>query len=176
MDDFYTVLLNASIGFIGTIIGAAITWLVTNKAAKTQAVFKLLEEFNSEELLLSRHKVQNIKAIFHSAPGETLDTIFGELTAEERFHVWQIIHFYQKLYVAIKHNRCNTDLVPELFGETFYWWYENCFTKVLIPMTERDASIRMKNLEAWFDNNSESENISRWTERAKNTPIDLKDD
>jgi hypothetical protein len=173
MSNLADVLLSTGIGFVGTMIGAAITWLVTTKATRTQAVFKLLEEFNSEELLLSRHKVQNIKPAFYPPPGETLDTIFREFTTEERFYIWQIIHFYQKLYVAINHKSCDTKLIPELFGETFYWWYTNCFAKILIPMTERDASRRIKNLKIWFDKNSKSEDVSRWVERAEKIKIDI---
>jgi len=169
VDQLTSILLSSGLGFLGTIIGAGITWWVTNRATNTQTTFDLYHEFNSEPLLTSRHEAQNTWLFFDKGNGVTLDDVFGLLSADERAHIWNIIHFYEKLYLLIKYKRCNSALVPHLFGEVFYWWYLNCFEAKLIPLQDREASLRIKELKNWFEKKADREEIARWNERARRT-------
>jgi hypothetical protein len=169
MDELTNILLGSGLGLLGTLVGAGITWWVTSRATDTQMTFDLYREFSSEPLLISRHEAQNTSSLFDKNASVTLDNMFGSLSANERAHIWNIIHFYEKLSLLIKHKRCNTKLVPELFGEVFYWWYLNCFETKLIPIRDREASIRMRELKGWFEKKTEREEIARWAERAQRT-------
>jgi|YNPBryBLVA2012_1023415.scaffolds.fasta_scaffold64367_1 hypothetical protein len=168
MDELTRILLSSALGFIGTLVGASITWWVTSRVAKTQVVFDLYREFNSDPLLTSRHKAQNSLSLFDKSP-VTLDQMFSTLSADERAHIWNIVHFYEKLYLFIKYKRCDTKFVPALFGEVFFWWYLNCFEMKLIPIQDREASIRLKALKTWFEKKTPKEEIARWVSRAART-------
>jgi hypothetical protein len=169
MDELSSILLSSGLGFFGTLVGAGIAWWVTDRATNTQTTFELYHEFSSEPLLTSRHKAQNTPSLFDKNANITLDQMFGSLSADERAHIWNIIHFYEKLYLLIKHKQCNTKFVPELFGEVFHWWYLNCFEAKLAPIRDREASIRMRELKSWLEKKTKQEEIVRWIERAQRT-------
>ena len=134
MNEINNILLSTLLGFIGTIIGASITWWVTKRANVIAATLRLYEEWNSESMLATRHGVQEVKEFFDHDEKNTLDSRFRSIKPEQRAAIWKIIYFYEKLYVMIDNNQCNKKLIPDLFGETFYWWYINCFEAKLLPL------------------------------------------
>jgi hypothetical protein len=169
MNELENILLSTGLGFIGTIIGASVTWWATKRANATAATLKLYDDWNSESMLTSRHEAQEVKWFFDRDEKNTLDLRFRSLSPETRAHIWKIIHFYEKLYVMIKNNQCNNRLIPSLFGETFYWWYLNCFQAKLLPSENRSASIRIRSLKNWLDKNASHSEISRWIKRESET-------
>lgn len=169
MDEITSILLSTGLGFIGTIIGASVTWWATKKANATAATLRLYEEWNSESMLTTRHAVQEVREFFDRDEKNTLDSRFRSISPEHRAHIWKIIHFYEKLYVMMDNNQCNNKLVPDLFGETFYWWYLNCFEAKLLPLENRISSIRIRNLKKWLDKNASSSEVSRWIKRESET-------
>lgn len=89
--------------------------------------------------------------------------------SEQRAQIWKIIHFYERLFVVVENKLIRRKLVPELFGEHFYWWYLNCFEAKLIPLDYRSSAIRIKKLKAWFDKHAKSDDKARWLARERQT-------
>ncbi|NMF86346.1 hypothetical protein [Nodosilinea sp. P-1105] len=79
---------------------------------------------------------------------------------EEGFHLLQVANFYQRLYIAIKHQQVKIELVPDLFGEIFILWYEVSFKKQLLASNTRS---HVRNsiiaLHKWLRGNS------RWSKK-----------
>lgn len=169
MDEFTSILLSTGLGFFGTIIGASVTWWIAKKANVTIVTLKLYEEWNSESMLKARHDVQEVREFFDRDTNTTLDSKFRSILPEHRARIWRIIHFYQKLYVMIDNKQCNKKLIPDLFGETFYWWYLNCFESKLLPSKNRIASIRIRDLKEWLDKNAPKNDVARWIMRETET-------
>ncbi|MCK6583321.1 MAG: hypothetical protein L6Q49_09515 [Anaerolineales bacterium] len=117
MDEVSGVLISTALGFIGTIVGASITWRVTKRASATAATLRLYEEWNSESMLVTRHGVQEVREFFDRDENNTLDSRYRSLSPEQRASIWKIIFFYEKLYVMIENDQCNKKLIPDLFGE-----------------------------------------------------------
>ncbi len=169
MNEINNILLSALLGFIGTIIGASITWWVAKRANVIAATLRLYEEWNSESMLATRHGVQEVKEFFDRDEKNSLDSRFRSIKPEQRAAIWKIIYFYEKLYVMIDNNQCNKRLIPDLFGETFYWWYINCFEAKLLPLENRTSSIRIRKLKNWLDKKASPNEILRWKKRELET-------
>jgi hypothetical protein len=169
MNEINNILLSTLLGLIGTLIGASITWWVAKRASAIAATLRLYEEWNSESMLATRHGVQEVKEFFDRDEKNTLDSRFRSIKPEQRAAIWKIIYFYEKLYVMIDNNQCNKKLIPDLFGETFYWWYINCFEAKLLPLENRTSSIRIRKLKKWLDKKASPNEISRWKKRESET-------
>ena len=157
----YEGLITAGIGLLGTIIGATISWLVASYRSRTRLTLDLHRELNTEAVLAARNRADTV-VLQH--PDKDLDDLWDILKVEERNDIWTVIHFYQRLYIAIKFKQVRTDLVCELFGDVFHWWFINCFERHLLPVN-RDSSRQVAALKQWFDSNCSAEDIERWTTR-----------
>lgn len=115
---------------LGTIVGSLISWFIGNRQSKFQATFELHREFHSSELYKSRVIATRVAINNMTA---SLDEILDKFP-EEGFHLLQIANFYQRLYIAIKHQQVNLELVPDLFGERFFMWYSTacCYEVQLV--------------------------------------------
>ncbi|NPA72062.1 MAG: hypothetical protein GXO35_04460 [Gammaproteobacteria bacterium] len=169
MDELTSILLSTGLAFVGTIIGATVSWFATKKSNATAATLRLYEEWNSESMLVARHEVQEVQVLFDRNKETNLDAIFHLIDPKHRAQIWKIIHFYEKLYVMLDNNQCNNKLIPALFGEHFYWWYLHCFEAKLLPSENRISSVRIRNFKNWLDRHASGNDISRWTKRAWKT-------
>jgi hypothetical protein len=50
---------------------------------------------------------------------ETFDAMRRKLSPDVTQHVWNVLYFYQRLWLAIKYKNIQEDYVPEMFGENF---------------------------------------------------------
>ena len=162
MEETTNIFISTALGFIGTVVGASVTWWVTKKASATATTLRLYEEWNSESMLATRHGVQEVREFFDRNEKNNLDSRYRSLNPEQRASIWKIIFFYEKLYVMIDNNQCNRRLVPDLFGETFYWWYLNCFEAKLLPLEYRISTIRIRKLKNWLDKTASPVDLARW--------------
>jgi hypothetical protein len=162
MEEINRIIISAALGFIGTIVGASITWWVTKRASATATTLRLYEEWNSESMLATRHGVQEVREFFDRDKKNTLDSRYRSLSPEQRASIWKIIFFYEGLYVMIENDQCNKKLIPDLFGETFYWWYLNCFEAKLLPLEYRTSAIRIRNFKNWLDRSASPSDVARW--------------
>ena len=165
MNEMTSILLSTALGLVGMLIVSSVTWWVTKKATATEATLRLYEEWNSESMIATRHTIQEAKEFFDRDEKTPFDSKFRSISPENRAHIWKIIYFYEKLYVMVSNHQCNNKLIPDLFGETFYWWYVNCFESKLLPLENRISSIRIRSLKNWLDKNAAPAEVSRWIKR-----------
>ena len=132
------------------------------QSERLELLFSLHQDFNSKEMLDSRTRAD---IIVQNNPDKTLAGLYESITLRERSDIWHVINFYQRLYLAIKIDRVDTQMVGELFGEVFYWWWIHSFERQVIPIN-RDSSRRIQDLKNWFDANCAPTEIERWKNRA----------
>ncbi|MCG6134308.1 MAG: hypothetical protein MET45_06545 [Nostoc sp. LLA-1] len=148
---------------LGTIVGGFISWIANVYQNKSQATFAFHREFNSDIIHKSRILADQL---IRKNPNDMLYEIY-EKYPEESFHVWQVINFYKRLWVAIKYGQVKNELIPELFGETFIWWYLICFEKQYIPAYDySQARDQILDLKKWIDTHSEKSALHEWAELA----------
>jgi hypothetical protein len=154
---------------LGTVIGATLAFwfairqfnIQTREAhtkSLTDTAFELHREFNNSELSKARSKGDKILTLY---PLETLDVIETNHPEGETQPVYLVVRFYQRLWLAIKYDRINSDIVPDLFGEIFYWWYCLYFESQLIPIGWQVCR-DMQDLKNWFDEHSNRINRQSW--------------
>lgn len=127
-----------------------ITWIISNRQTKVQTTFDLLREFHSEKLYQSRTIANQL---VEAHPESTLDELRQKFP-NETFHLFQIVLFYQRLQIAIKYRQVQVDLILELFGEVFTWWYIVCFdNQLLFPKSRFHAKKNIIDLYHWLVKN-----------------------
>jgi hypothetical protein len=130
---------------VGVFLGAWVAHLSSRNRDRTQLVFDLHALFNSAEFSQIRPRAAKILADKY----DTLSSI--PQTGREDFgDVWAVIRFYQRLWVAIKYRQIRIDLVPELFGEVFFWWYIVYYEDRFVHLPSQSAQ-QIKELKNWFD-------------------------
>ena len=148
---------------LGTLVGGFISWIANSYQNKSQATFEFHREFDSEVMHKSRILADQL---VKKNPGFTLYEIY-EKYPEESFHIWQVINFYRRLWTAIKYNQVQAKLIPDLFGETFIWWYLICFEKQYLPAYDRfGAPKQILKLKKWLDMHSDKSAMNEWVELA----------
>ncbi|MDQ0771557.1 hypothetical protein QF026_000023 [Streptomyces aurantiacus] len=84
-----------------------------------------------------------------------------ELEPETAGDLSLVVHFFERLWIAVEHHAIARQHVTRLFGSTFYWWYEATFRVQFVPLsTEVSRSIRL--LREWMVKNASAEQIESW--------------
>lgn len=164
MEEINNLLLSTCFAFIGWSLGALITRRLVKKDKATATTLRLYDEWNSESMLATRHAIQEVREFFDRDEKNNLESRHRSLRPEDRAGIWKIIYFYEKLFVLIDNKECDEKLIPDLFGETFYWWYRNCFEAKLVPLEYRTSAIRILNLKNWLEEKSPLK-ILEWKKR-----------
>jgi hypothetical protein len=155
-------LISVASGLVGTLVGAAIAWLAARKAHRLKTVFEMHREFHSPEMTRSRSLAG---VTVRECSSESFDTIRRVLTPEETQHIWNVMYFYQRLWLGIKYKNAHEKYVGEMFGENFYWWYLKSYHDQLIPL-DWQAARHIAALMAWIERHSSREQLEQWRERA----------
>ncbi|MEM6432231.1 MAG: hypothetical protein AAF773_00010 [Cyanobacteria bacterium P01_D01_bin.115] len=153
----------AFFGLLGTFLGVFISWVMTRRRNRSQLTFDMHREFNNAEFSNARRQAD---LLLRKHPSKRLDEI-EEI--EEGYLIWLVIRFYQRLWIAIKYQQIKPQLVPELFGEIFFWWYFIHYKDKLITSSYQSTRDDIEALKTWFDNNSPKYLQSCWIERCLNT-------
>ena len=151
-------LLGALFGLLGTLAGSVITIVSTRTSEKLKEVFSLHREFSGDEM----NKIRNEAfKLLQKYPDRSYAYISQQLSVQETNHLWSLIGFYQRLWLAIKYNNIDTRYVPELFGELIVWWYYFTFEERLI-VEDWQASKDIKNLFEWTHKHLDSKEFEIW--------------
>ena len=159
-------LLNSIIS--GLFTGVFISYLnslFSKRRSQLQTTFELHREWHSESLRLSRNLGDKF---LQDHPNKDLIQIDddGSINRRDSVHLGIIIDFYKRLWILIKYEQVNKRLIPELFGESFIWWYKNCFHERLIS-AKYDSSKQISELNTWIEENSEKSDLDRWNSVAE---------
>lgn len=103
-------------------LSAFISWFITSRRNKTELAFDLHREFNTKESYEARQKGEQFLI---NQPNITLEELYKkvpfQIKLEDFQNIFLVIRFYERLWIAIENNEIKTQLIPQLFGEKFYW-------------------------------------------------------
>jgi len=156
-------MVEALFGILGVLLGSLISWVTSDRHSKIQTTLELHREFSSGDVLLSRNTAGRILVKYLDKP---LVQFSASLEPEEYSHIWNIIHFYQRLWVSIKHKQVVSSMIPDLFGEVFMRWYIPYFETMLVPLSW-SSSKKIKELRDWFESNSSQDDFREWIRLAR---------
>jgi len=156
------VLVSVAAGLIGTLVGAAIAWLAGRRQYRLETSFAMHREFHAPEMTHSRNLAGKTVRDHRS---ETFDDMRRGLAPEETQHVWNVMYFYQRLWLAIKYRGIHEKYVPEMFGENFCWWYIKSYRDQLIPL-DWQASRHIGALMTWIEAKADRSEMESWRKRA----------
>lgn len=150
------------ISLVSALFGAAISYLITRHLNRVNTTFELHSDFNTTEMLDHRIKAESCISKYSNLTYSEIELEHGR---EDEFRsLCVVIGFYQKLWLAIKYRRVDTKLIPELFGEIFYWWYLVSFEEKLVPIDWETAS-SITELKKWIDKRVDQKKIQQWRRR-----------
>jgi hypothetical protein len=149
------------IGLLGTLIGAAVAWHVGRRQTRLETVFSMHHEFNAPDMTHSRNLAgKTVRR--HSS--ESFDEMRTNLAPEETQHIWNVMYFYQRLWLAIKYRSIHRRFVADMFGENFYWWYLKSYQDQLVPL-DWQAGRHIDALMKWIEKNSDPRERVKWRRR-----------
>ena len=151
-----------TISLVSALFGAAISYLITRHLNRVNTTFELHSEFNTTEMLGHRIKAESCINKYSNLTYTEVELKHGQ--QEEFRSLCVVIAFYKKLWLAIKYSRVDKKLIPELFGEIFYWWYLVSFKEQLIPSDWETAS-SINELKKWIDKRVDQRKIKQWSRR-----------
>ena len=155
-------LVSVGAGLVGTVVGAAIAWLVSRRQHRLETAFAMHREFHAPEMTRSRNHAGKTVGDHRS---ETFDALRRNLPPEETQHVWNVMYFYQRLWLAVKYRSIHRSYVPEMFGENFCWWYIKSYEDQLVPL-DWQASRHIDALMEWIKRAASQIEMERWRQRA----------
>jgi hypothetical protein len=155
-------LVSVGAGLVGTVVGAAIAWLVSGRQRRLETAFAMHREFHAPEMTRSRNHAGKTVRDHRS---ETFDAMRRNLPPEETQHVWNVMYFYQRLWLAVKYKSIHQSYVPEMFGENFCWWYIKSYEDQLVPL-DWEAGRHIDALMEWIKRTASPIEMERWRQRA----------
>jgi hypothetical protein len=155
-------LVSVGAGLVGTVVGAAIAWLVSGRQHRLETSFAMHREFHAPEMTRSRNLAGKTVRDHRS---ETFDAMRRNLPPEETQHVWNVMYFYERLWLAVKYKSIHRSYVPEMFGENFCWWYIKSYEDQLVPL-DWQASRHIDALMKWIKRTASPTEMDRWRQRA----------
>jgi hypothetical protein len=138
------VTVNILSALFGTLVGAALAWLVGRQRHKLTLTLEMHREFNSADMLGVRYRAGELLERNHTLDLREMQAALGKTALLD---VWRIIRFYERLWLAIKKRRVLRREIPGLFGEIFDWWYLQTFRRQLLPLGIRVS----RDIEAMHD-------------------------
>jgi hypothetical protein len=131
-------------------------------AERLRTAVELHREWNNEGLYHSRTSAGKLVRKF---PDKSYFEIEEEVPYEEAAHIWVVVGFFQRLEFLAKHGKLESEMVRELFGELFIWWWVVSFSSQL-DRCDCDAKWQMTRLKQWFYVLTTEEQRAPWLERA----------
>jgi hypothetical protein len=156
------ILVSVGAGLIGTLVGAGIAWFVSRKQHRLETVFAIHREFHAPEMTRSRNLAGKTVRDHQS---ESFDAMRRKLSPQETQYVWNVMYFYQRLWLAIKFKSIHESYVSEMFGENFCWWYIKSYRDQLVPL-DWQASRHIAALMRWIERHADQTELDRWRSRA----------
>ncbi len=131
-------------------------------AERLRTVVEMHREWNSEGLYRSRTSAGKLVRLF---PDLSYFQIEEQVPYEEAANIWVVVGFFQRLEFLAKHGKLESDMVRELFGELFIWWWVVSFSSQL-EQCDCDAKWQMTRLKQWFFALTTEKQREPWIERA----------
>lgn len=155
------ILVSIGAGLLGTLVGAAVAWFAGRTQHRLETTFAMHREFHSPEMTRSRNLAGQTVRDNRDCSFETMRK---ELHPEVTQHVWNVMYFYQRLWLAITLRDVHRNYIPEMFGETFCWWYHKSYEHQLVPLGWQ-AGRHIECLMDWIADNADKGELEKWRTR-----------
>lgn len=129
---------------------------------RVQASVDLHREWNSQAIYGARTKAGKLVRLF---PEDSYFEIEDKVPYEDASDIWVVVGFFQRLELLVRHEKVDRQLICELFGELFFWWWVVSFWNQL-ERCDCDARAQMIRLREWFDIATTATQRHPWLERA----------
>jgi hypothetical protein len=120
--------------------------------------FEMHRELHSTELLQARYKAG---AAVRRNQGRSYLELEQELGPQTAHDLRLVVHFFERLWLAIEHGAIAEKHIPRLFGDTFYWWYAASFRHQFIPLSS-EVGLNIQRLWEWMERNAPPEQRENW--------------
>lgn len=157
-------------GLAGTIVGAALAWLSSTRQQRIRDTFDLHREFHSPEMIDSRYQAAEL---LKEHKGKGLQEIRDDIGAASMHNFWNVLLFYQRLWLAVKYNGVQRRYIAGLFGEIFDWWYLQFFQYRLDPRN-RELVSDIEHFHVWLISHASHSQVDKWRQGHVFDPIDAK--
>ena len=154
---------------LGAGAAAAVTlvmWLAQRYRERRMLTFDFHRELSSAEFGLVRARADTFlkkhpHGSFEDVSREARDV--ADDTSDLNVNIWVVARFYQRLEIARLHNELEVSLLPELFGDIFYWWFHKHFKDRLVVMhSDYETSRAIDSFNKWLEQNATREQKERW--------------
>jgi hypothetical protein len=137
---FLAALVGAGAAILAAWLGFG--WVKNNEInkLKTQMAFEFHKEFHSEPI--HKHRIQGNKLVIKNYKLPAEEKIITEFhkfsmnTAHGADSIFVVFNFYNRLWSAIDKKQVDNSVIPGLFGDIFFYWYDYCFGLGLENMTK----------------------------------------
>ncbi|MFE4638174.1 hypothetical protein ACFRJ1_33060 [Streptomyces sp. NPDC056773] len=143
---------------LGILVGGGMTWFSTSRHDRLVRVFDMHRELHGTELLAARYRAG---AAVRRHQGSTYLELEQELGPQTAHDLRLVVHFFERLWLAIEHDTIPHRYVPRLFGDTFYWWYAASFRHQFIPLAS-EVGLNIQKLWEWLERHASPEQRERW--------------
>jgi hypothetical protein len=152
--------VNILVGFIGTIVGGVVTWVIGVRQRRLVLVLQMHRDFNSAEMVEIRHQASEF---LESHPGLSLRELRAQHGWSLMKDVWSVQFFYQRLWLLIQYRQVDPHLVSALFGDILSWWVQRYFLGLLFPL-ETEQAKHIEQLWVWIQKNSTPQQRQQWNQ------------
>ncbi len=122
----------------------------------------LHREFSSERLGKSRSEaLAFLKKHWDMSFDEISDT---PSLALEAVPLFEIVYFYERLWVLVNFKQVSVSAIPDLFGEIFLWWYTVSFRQQLLRCDWK-SSQDIESLYLWLKSKAPRDDWNKWVEK-----------
>jgi hypothetical protein len=157
-----SAIISAMAGLVGVLIGAGSSWVLVRRQHQLATTLEMHREFNTGEMAISRHLAWKLALDNRT---KTYMELYQELPFEQMRCFWEVVIFYQRLWLLIRHHHIRSDYAAELFADQFYAWLALSLESQFIPLDvqiARDISA----LRDWMDRRTTAEDRRRAREEA----------
>ena len=131
---------------------------------RQELAFAMHREFSSPDMLCARTEASRL---LQASRGMTYGELYDTLPEERTRPLFLVSDFYGRLALAVQHERVDPQLVPELFGAYFVWWWVDAFRDRLVaPDPEWPESLRLIWLYDWMLKHSKPSDFNLWKSRS----------
>jgi hypothetical protein len=157
-----SAIISAAAGLLGVLIGAGSSWVLARRQHRLATTLEMHREFNTGEMAMSRHLAEKL-ALDNRA--KTYMELYQELPFEQMKCFWEVVSFYQRLWLLIRHRHIRKDYAAELFADEFYAWLALSLESQLLPL-EVQIARDISALRDWMDRHTTAEDRRRAREEA----------
>ncbi|MEU6986647.1 hypothetical protein ABZ946_24965 [Streptomyces sp. NPDC046324] len=140
-------LVGGLITVLGVLVGGGLSWFSTTRRDRLVMAFDMHRELHGTELLHARYRAG---AAVRRHQGRTYLELEQELGPETAHDLRLVVHFFERLWLAIEHDAIERKCVPRLFGDTFYWWYAASFRHQFVPLSS-EVGLNIQSLWDWLE-------------------------